>query len=82
MEFNTKISLGNIIQLVVLLSAIIFGWSQMVTRKELKEFESNYVRGDVFSLQLGIIDTKVQSVNSKVDEIKADVKDIKRAVRQ
>lgn len=77
--FDSKISLGAILQMIVLIVAMALAWGKVVTRDELK---SDYVKSDVYNLQLGIIDSKIQAVNGKVDEIKSDVKEIKRVVKQ
>lgn len=84
-EIDTKVSLMSIVQLAVLLVAIVLAWSKMVTREELvmniKEVKTDYVRSDVFNLQIGILDTKIESVDKKVNEIGQDVKSIRKVVQ-
>lgn len=85
MTVDTKVTMGNIIVITMLVFSMIMAYSKLATKDEvahsLKELKTDYVRSDVFSLQMGIIDTKIQSINGKIDEIKSDVKDIKRAIK-
>jgi hypothetical protein len=84
--FSNHITLGNIITIAVLLSSTIYSFSQLATRKELdiaiNEVRKEYVSREVQKLELSLISTRIQELDNKVEEIKADVKDIKRVVKQ
>jgi cell division protein FtsL len=75
--FESKISLGNLLQIIILLVALVVAWSKLVTHAEL----ADYVRNDIHQLQLQIISAKISDLNAKSDEIQSDVKEIKRAIK-
>jgi len=89
--FEKKITLGNVIQLIVLFITLILAYSRLQHSQEAldQKFESQkylidkleqalnqqYVRADVHNEQ-------IKSINGKLQEIQDDIKDIKRTLRR
>lgn len=86
MAFDPKITLGNYITIGTLLVAMAMAYSKLATRDELKlameEMRKDFVTREVNSLQIQLIGRDVTALTLKVDEMKIDVKDIKRMARQ
>lgn len=84
--FEKKITLGNLIQIAVLVVAIVLAYGRMEANQEIirgrvdqisKEVESarlQFVRADVHTLQ-------IQVIQERLDEIQQDLKEIKKAVK-
>ena len=77
-SFEAKISLGSLLQIIVLLVAMVMAWSKLVT---LDDLTGHYVRSDVHQLQLQMIEARMNSLDAKTDEIRSDVKDIKKGMK-
>jgi len=89
---DTKLTMGNIIQIGLLLFSMIMAFSQLATKAEIKAarddfaqsfevFKKEYVSREVNTLQLQMISNQVQAMNLKVEDVQKDMKDIKRFVK-
>lgn len=85
MAFDPKITLGNYITIGTLLVAMSLAYSKLASREELQsameEMRKDFVTREVNSLQIQLIGRDVTALTLKVDEMKIDVKEIKRIVR-
>lgn len=85
-EFESKISLGAIVQTALLLIGFTLAWGKLATRDEvdlkISAVKSESVTKDVNTLQIQLITNQLNTLAGQVQEVKIDVKDIKRAVRQ
>lgn len=86
MGFEPKITLGNYITIGIMLVSIALAYAKLATRDELKasleDMRKEYVTREVNSLQIQLIGRDLTSLTLKIDEMKTDVKEIKRVVRQ
>ncbi len=82
MPFDPKISLGNYVTIGIMLVSIALAYAKLATREELKiaveEVRKDYVTREVNSLQIQLIGRDLTALTLKIDEMKNDVKDIKR----
>lgn len=92
MSFDPRITLGNVINIGVLLVTIVYAYSQLATRKEMIDFvaevKREYVSREVLKLEIQLIGvevkglgTKLEEMRSELKEVRIDIKDIKRSVR-
>ena len=85
MAFDPKITLGNYITIGTMLVGMALAYSKLATRDELKsameDMRKDFVTREVNSLQIQLIGRDVTALTLKVDEMKVDVKEIKRFVR-
>ena len=84
-QIDTKLTIGNLIQICLLLFAMAMAWSRLATKDEvaqgLEAIKKEYVSRELNNLQLQVITNQVLSVNGKVDDIQKDLKEIKRWVK-
>lgn len=84
-EFEAKISLGAIVQTALLIIGFALAWGKLATRDEvdlkISAVKNESVTKDVNTLQIQLITNQLNVLAGQVQEVKSDVKDIKRAVR-
>lgn len=85
-EFESKISLGAIVQTALLIIGFALAWGKLATREEvdlkISAVKNESVTKDVNTLQIQLITNQLNTLAGQVQEVRSDVKDIKRAVRQ
>lgn len=84
--FDKRITLGNVIEIVVLLVAIVTAYSRLQTSQatvelqlaaqkvQTDEIKSSYVRADLHKIQMDTINEKLADISSDIKEIKKEVK--------
>ena len=86
LEFEKKITLGNILTTVVLLVGIVGGYARLsqsheMMAEKITTLESNAEHLRAQFVRSDIHDYQVRVINEKLEEIKQDVKEIKRFVK-
>lgn len=82
---DAKFTVGNLITIGLLLVSMIMAWSRLATKDEvssaIESIRKDYVSREVNTLQLQLISSQVLAVNSKIDDVQKDLKEIKRFVK-
>ena len=84
--YDPRITLGNWIAIGVMIFQIIYSFSKLATRDELAsaitEVKREYVSREVNRLQVELLTSQVGAVNVKLEEVRGDIKDQSRILRE
>ena len=85
-EFESKITLGSVIQTAILVIGLTMAWSRLAPREEvyqeISKIRAESVTKEVNALQIQMLTLQVTALDKKVETMASDVKDIRRIVRQ
>lgn len=85
MQIDSKMTVGNIITIALLLVSMVMAWARLATKDEVKtgleDIRKEYVSREVNSLQIQLLSRQVDSLTATVHEMRTDVKEIKRWVK-
>lgn len=83
--FFRRITPGNWIVIGMMLFSMIMAYSRLATKDEvataIETVKKEYVSRESQTLQLQLVNAQVTALNSSIDEVKRDIKDIKRNLR-
>lgn len=84
-NIDTKVTVGNLITIALLLFSMVMAYSRLATKEEVasavESIKKEYVSREVNTLQLQMLSSQVQAVNLKMEDMQKDVKEIKRFIR-
>lgn len=84
-QIDTKITIGNVVTIGLLLFSMAMAWSRLATKDEvtagLEGIRKEYVSREMNSLQIQLLSRQVDSLSLTVQEVRTDVKEIKRWVK-